>query len=142
MSLIRWLSLWGPVLYSNALSIPPMLATAAFGGELQQVHAGAALREGSSWRAALVPLSLSCLAAVGISFFGWRCRDICSATGFTLLGVANKLLSTLASALLTGQPLSHAGGMCLVGCLFFAAQYRPAPPVAAVEERDRKTKQG
>ena len=98
--------------------------------------------QGSSWRAALVPLSLSCLAAVGISFFGWRCRDICSATGFTLLGVANKLLSTLASALLTGQPLSHAGGMCLVGCLFFAAQYRPAPPVAAVEERDRKTKQG
>ena len=73
---------------------------------------------------------MACVAGVAISYFGWRCRQICSATGFTILGVANKLLSVLGNALLRAdaKPISPPGAACLVGCLLLAAQYRPARP--------------
>lgn len=126
VSRLQWKSMWGPVAYSNGLSIPPMMVTAAFAGELSSLRNGTALAQGSSWHAASLPLALSCVVAVSISFFGWRCRATCSATGYTILGVVNKLLSIIASALLTDRPLTAQGAACLVGCLCTAALYHPA----------------
>ena len=106
-------------------SLPPMLAMALATGEPSRLHE----QLSAEWlpAKALLPLGLSCVGAVTISFFGWRSRAICSATGYTVLGVANKLLSILGSALLTDKPLSAAGAACLVSCLVLAALYRPGP---------------
>ena len=110
---------WGPVLYTNGLSIPPMLLASAMAGDVQRLG-------DIDWRAAAAPLLISCFGSLTISYFGWRCRSVCTATRFTILGVTNKLLSVLLSALLLhDRRLSPAGGLCLVGCLVFAALYRP-----------------
>lgn len=140
VSSMKWQSMWGPVAYSNGMSLMPMLTAALFEGELSALAEGTALNPESSWRSALVPLFLSVLAAISISFFGWRCRAICTATGFTILGIANKLLSTLASALLTDRPLSARGAAFLVGCLCFAAMYRPAPLAGDSEAQAARAK--
>ena len=90
---LQWRSHWGPVLYSNSLSIPHQLSVGIATGELS------ALR-GVTWSAAHVGiLALTCVLGVSISYFAWGARSAVSATSFTLLGIANKLLSVLGGAL-------------------------------------------
>ena len=139
VSRLQWGSMWGPVAYSNGLSIPPMLATAAFAGELNSLYDGTALGAGTTWRDASLPIALSCVAAISISFFGWRCRQLCSATGFTILGVVNKLFSTIASAFLTDRPLTIQGAACLVGCLCSAALYQPRAGLSGKDVKSGKS---
>ena len=140
---LSWRSMWGPVLYTNALSLPPMLALAALTGEFEQLRA-------SQWRpaawggeqmASLLMVVLACVSGISISYYGWRSRQICTATQFTVLGVANKLLAVLGSAVLSDHPLSPLGALCLVGCLVLAASYRPAPLRADAVQSERVTSQ-
>ena len=127
---LSWRSMWGPVLYTNALSLPPMLVAAAATGELHRLrafHEQGTADLYANWKEGLLPLSLTCVASVLISYYGWRSRQLCTATTYTILGVANKLLSIMGSALLTGKALSPTGALCLICCLLLAASYRPAP---------------
>eukprot|EP00966_Prymnesium_polylepis_P181824 4212006-Prymnesium_polylepis.1 len=72
-------------------------------------------------------LLLTCAQSIAISYFGWRCRSMVSATGYTVIGVANKMLTVLGSVLLTDQRSSPVGIACLLGCLLAASLYRQAP---------------
>jgi drug/metabolite transporter (DMT)-like permease len=138
---LDWKSMWGPVLYTNGMSLPPMMVTAALTGELTRVRGEGAFDGWAFWGRVLPPLCLSCAAAVSISYYGWRCRALCSATGYTVLGVANKLVSVLLSALLFGRPLCLQGAACLLCCLLLASMYRSAPPrsVAGAGEVRKKS---
>ena len=52
----------------------------------------------AEWRLRGVMLYLlSCVFGIAISFTGWRCRALVSATCYTVLGVANKMLTVLAN---------------------------------------------
>ena len=52
----------------------------------------------AEWRQRGVMLYLlSCVFGIAISFTGWRCRALVSATCYTVLGVANKMLTVLAN---------------------------------------------
>ena len=42
-------------------------------------------------------LLLTCVLGFGLSYFGWNCRRVISATAFALLGIANKVLSLIAA---------------------------------------------
>ena len=54
-----------------------------------------------------------------------------SATSYTVIGVVNKLLTVLGSALVTDRSASTCGIGCLIGCLVTATLYRQAPLLAS-----------
>ena len=61
------------------------------------------------WRQRGVMLYLlSCVFGIAISFTGWRCRALVSATCYTVLGVANKMLTVLANIIVWDDHASPA----------------------------------
>eukprot|EP00966_Prymnesium_polylepis_P030925 719545-Prymnesium_polylepis.2 len=117
---LDWSSPWGPVLYSNSLGIPHQLLIAFASGE-------AAALGTVEWRPIpILVLGLTCVLGVSISYFSWSTRALVSATSFTLLGIANKLLS-VAGAALIWEPPSVLSATLLVTCLVGAACYKQPP---------------
>eukprot|EP00440_Ansanella_granifera_P036595 gb/GFBE01039702.1/.p1 GENE.gb/GFBE01039702.1/~~gb/GFBE01039702.1/.p1 ORF type:complete len:361 (+),score=65.44 gb/GFBE01039702.1/:1-1083(+) len=112
---------WGSVLYTNAMAIGPMLLLAIVSGEaarLQDVTFDA-----SSVRALL----LSCSAGIAISWAGWNCRSLTSATTYTLLGVVCKFFSVILNVMIWDKHASPVGISWLIVCLVASAAYRQAP---------------
>jgi len=72
-------------------------------------------------------LLLSCAIGVAISYLGWRARSLVTATCYTVLGVANKMLTVLANAMVWDQRASLSGMAFLCVCLIGAAGYKQAP---------------
>ena len=63
----------------------------------------------AEWRQRGVALyALSCVFGIAISFTGWRCRALVSATCYTVLGVANKMLTVLANVIVWDDHASPA----------------------------------
>lgn len=69
-------------------------------------------------------VAVSCLFGLGISFFGFSTRRLVSATGFTVMGCTNKLLTLLVNSLVwsqhatyMGQARSHCSRRPPIGCL-------------------------
>jgi hypothetical protein len=48
----------------------------------------------------ILPVALFCLFGLSISFFGLSCSQAISATGFTVLGIVNKLLTVVVNLLI------------------------------------------
>ena len=128
---------WGPVVYSNVLSIPYQVAIAIATHEEQ-------ILLGVEWTASTVGLLLaSCVLGLCLSYFGWCCRDAVSATAFALLGIANKVLSLIAAALIWEPPSLLSTGF-LVVCLAAAALYaqpRFMPGVTLEPSSERSNQQ-
>jgi hypothetical protein len=72
-------------------------------------------------------LLLSCVIGVGISYTGWRLKDLVSATTFTLVGVLNKMATIALSALAFPGSTSVQGCVALVACVMFGLAYKDAP---------------
>ena len=117
---LEFASLWGPTLYTNTFAILPMASI----GLLTSEHAKL---EVSHEPAAYALLVLSCVVGVAISYLGWRARSMVSATCYTVLGVANKMMTVLANVLLWDKHATPAGLVSLLGCLLGAACYQQAP---------------
>ena len=77
--------------------------------------------EGARW------LLLSCCIGVGISYSGWRLKDLVTATTFTLVGVLNKMATIALSALAFPGATSARGCVALLACLLFGVAYQDAP---------------
>jgi len=129
---LQWRSMWGPVLYTNLLATPVMCMFGLVGGE------GPRLLEAEWHQRAVLLYGLSCVFGIAISFTGWRCRALVSATCYTVLGVANKMLTVLANIIVWDDHATPAGLACLVGCLCCATAYRPAPLRAKEHEHDQE----
>jgi len=119
---LKFKSLWGPTIYTNALAVLPMLAVGLLSSEASR--ADSAVWSGST----LLLLAVSCIIGTAISFFGWYCRSLVTATCYTVLGVANKMLTVLANLLLWDKHASPVGIACLLVCLAGATAYKQAPP--------------
>jgi len=113
---------WGPTLYSNSLSLLPMAAIGLAASEAETVRTSQ-LSTGS-----VALLALSCVVGVAISFTGWYCRSLVTATCYTVLGVANKMVTVLANLLIWDKHASPVGLASLAVCIFAAASYQQAPP--------------
>ena len=122
-------TMWGPTMYTNTLSLPPMLTIGVLSGEHLRLPTAV-------WTPYLVFLvTISCVIGVSISYTGWRARSLITATCYTVLGVANKMLTVLANAFVADDRASAVGVGCLVACLLCAAAYSLEPPRRAEEKR-------
>ena len=158
---IAFQSKWGPVLYTNGLSILPMFAWGVINGELSQ------LRDVRSPKA--VPLVLlTCVVGTAMSYVVFRAMAIFSATrcdrasnppwvhqsthglpivarSMAVFGVANKAITVFCNyVLLPNNHASHFGIGATLVCLSGAAFYRESPLVkdlpGGVESRSASTR--
>ena len=114
-------TVWGPTLYTNTISVAPMATIGILTDEVTKFGR-------SEWTSVSIALLLlSCAIGVAISYLGWRARSLVTATCYTVLGVANKMLTVLANAMVWDQRASVTGMMFLCVCLVGAAGYKQAP---------------
>ena len=77
----------------------------------------------SEWSLAVTGVVVSCVFGLGISFFGFSVRRKISATGFTVMGCTNKLLTLLVNTLAWDRHASPAGQACLLVCIAGGVAY-------------------
>lgn len=109
--------IWGRVLYTNALSLPGLLALAVVAREPFHFRQVEATPQAFFW------LALSCVVGLGISWAGWNCRDKTSATQYTLIGLVCKLLTVLLNMLFWDKHASLQGMVWLLVCLGISTLY-------------------
>jgi len=112
---IELVSLWTPVLYTNTFSIIPAMLVCYFAGELNPERPD----DLQITNASLLWLGLSCVIGIGISWAGFWCQSLVSATKYTVVGVMNKMLTVTLNVLVWDKHASPAGifalGLCLIG---------------------------
>jgi drug/metabolite transporter (DMT)-like permease len=140
------LNTWGLVLYNNleALLLFPLELLVM--GELKKIKHE--ITDESDWHTfqVILPVGLSCLFGLAISFFGFSCRRAISATGFTVLGIVNKLLTVVINLIIWDKHSSLVGTIGLLICLTGGVMYqqfakeKPKPanePVQDIEEQQK-----
>uniref|UniRef100_A0A0D9VR86 Sugar phosphate transporter domain-containing protein n=1 Tax=Leersia perrieri TaxID=77586 RepID=A0A0D9VR86_9ORYZ len=138
------LNTWGLVLYNNleALMLYPLEMLLM--GELNQMKIDSS--NTTNWLSfdVILPVALSCLFGLSISFFGFSCRRAISATGFTVLGIVNKLLTVVINLLIWDKHASLVGTIGLLICMSGGVLYQQsttkpkAPKVEPKEESDEE----
>ncbi len=83
---------------------------------------------------------MSCVIGVGISYTGWRLKDLVTATTFTLVGVLNKMATIALSALAFPGSTSMQGCVALVVCVLFGLAYKDAPLRGGLPSRGGSSK--
>ena len=137
------------VFYNNALSLPPTAALCFVMGEHRDLgrcvvfHRASYYQRRSLTRFRSIELSplgfrwllLSCVIGVGISYTGWRLKNLVTATTFTLVGVLNKMATIALSALAFPGTASLQGCAALVACIMFGLAYKDAPLRSSLSTR-------
>eukprot|EP00249_Psilotum_nudum_P006399 c19717_g1_i1 orf=226-1407(-) len=112
------LNTWGLVLYNNLEALLLFPFELLIMGEGRQL-ADEKMKQSIDWFSFLVwlPVALSCVFGLAISFFGFSCRRAISATGFTVLGVVNKLLTVVINLIIWDRHSSPLGTIGLLICI-------------------------
>ncbi|KAL1813868.1 hypothetical protein DCAR_0626253 [Daucus carota subsp. sativus] len=140
------LNTWGLVLYNNleALLLFPLELLVM--GELKKIKHE--ITDESDWYSfqVVLPVGLSCLFGLAISFFGFSCRKAISATGFTVLGIVNKLLTVVINLVIWDKHSTFVGTIGLLICMSGGVMYQQfssTKPKAAkdVEVQESKEEQ-
>jgi len=114
-------AVWGSSLYQNILGIAPLFCLALMAGEGNNVGTFKFSPVGGLW------LGLTCVVGLAISYTGWDCRNKTSATTFTVVGVACKLLTLLINIMVWDKHATPVGTGWLVLCIVAGFWYRQAP---------------
>ena len=107
-----------PIEDSGSATLARRMLTAA-GSALD----GAAEVGVSEWTLPVTGVVVSCVFGLGISFFGFSVRRKISATGFTVMGCTNKLLTLLVNTLAWDRHASASGQACLLVCIAGGVAY-------------------
>jgi GDP-mannose transporter len=127
---IQLKSLWTPVLFTNTLSIVPALMLGTLSGEFSHAR----LSQISIGSMGLVWLLLSCVIGIGISWAGFLCQSLITATAYSVVGVMNKMLTVTVNVLIWDKHASPAGISSLLVCLVGGSLYQQAPARAKPAE--------
>ena len=114
-------SMWSSVLYTNGLSCAPTSAIGLVSGEYARLGAVEWTTHGIFW------LATSCVVGTGISWVGFKCQSVITATAYTVVGVVNKMLTVLLNVLIWDAHASSSGIASLVVCVLGGAFYQQAP---------------
>lgn len=114
-------SIWSPVLYTNVLAIVPTAVIGGLSGDFASIG-------DTKWTSqGLLMLALSCVAGTGISWAGFKCQSVVTATAYTVVGVMNKLLTVLINVTIWDKHASAGGIVALCVCLGGGSLYQQAP---------------
>ncbi|CAL9074733.1 unnamed protein product [Musa textilis] len=118
------LNTWGLVLYNNleALLLFPLELLVM--GELNQMKSAVSDGTDRFSIGVVLPVALSCLFGLSISFFGFSCRRAISATGFTVLGIVNKLLTVVINLMIWDKHSTFVGTVGLLICMLGGVLYQ------------------
>lgn len=118
------LNTWGLVLYNNLEALLLFPLELLIMGELKKIKHE--ITDESDWYsfAVVLPVGLSCLFGLAISFFGFSCRRAISATGFTVLGIVNKLLTVVINLVVWDKHSTFVGTVGLMICLIGGVMYQ------------------
>ncbi|XP_049409988.1 GDP-mannose transporter GONST3-like [Solanum stenotomum] len=144
------LNTWGLVLYNNLEALLLFPIELLIMGELKKIKHE--IEDESDWHSfqVVLPVALSCLFGLAISFFGFSCRRAISATGFTVLGIVNKLLTVVINLVIWDKHSKLIGTVGLLICMSGGVMYQQStsnkpkdvkdvnPQVSAEEEEQQK----
>ncbi|GAB2277619.1 GDP-mannose transporter gonst3 [Dionaea muscipula] len=118
------LNTWGLVLYNNLEALLLFPLELLIMGELKKIKHE--ISDESDWYSfgVVLPVGLSCLFGLSISFFGFSCRRAISATGFTVLGIVNKLLTVVINFLIWDKHSTFVGTVGLLICMLGGILYQ------------------
>ncbi|KAF9609781.1 hypothetical protein IFM89_018229 [Coptis chinensis] len=118
------LNTWGLVLYNNLEALLLFPLELLIMGELKKIKHE--ITDESDWYSFVVvlPVGLSCLFGLAISFFGFSCRRAISATGFTVLGIVNKLLTVVINLIIWDKHSTVVGTIGLLICMGGGIMYQ------------------
>lgn len=138
------LNTWGLVLYNNLEALMLFPVELLIMGELKKIEHD--ISDETDWHPlyVIVPVGLSCLFGLAISFFGFSCRRAISATGFTVLGIVNKLLTVVINLFIWDKHSTLVGTVGLLICMGGGILYqqsttkKPEPAKAEVQASDEE----
>lgn len=136
------LNTWGLVLYNNLEALMLFPLELLIMGELKKIKHE--ISDESDWHtlAVVLPVGLSCLFGLAISFFGFSCRRAISATGFTVLGIVNKLLTVVINLIIWDKHSTFVGTVglliCMVGGILYQQSTSNKPKPAQTQESDEE----
>ncbi|XP_050208492.1 GDP-mannose transporter GONST3-like [Mercurialis annua] len=141
------LNTWGLVLYNNLEALLLFPLELLIMGELKKIKHE--ITDETDWYSfgVILPVGLSCLFGLSISFFGFSCRRAISATGYTVLGVVNKLLTVVINLVIWDKHSTFIGTVGLLICMVGGIMYqqstsKPKPsPAVETEESDNEEQQ-
>jgi len=133
---IKLRSLWTPVLYTNTLSVIPALTVGIIAGEFhpERLQAIEMTAPACFW------LGLSCFVGVCISWAGFWCQSLITATAYTVVGVMNKMLTVTVNVLIWEKHATSSGIISLVICLIGGSLYQQAPKIESAPEAEKLVK--
>lgn len=141
ISTVKMTSIWGSVLYANALSLFPMFILGAINNEFDYIHVHAFVTD-LAYANTCTTLLFTCIGATLIGYTGWQCRGMISATSYTLVGVVSKFVTIfLNMVLLDGvgststSTVSAYRVLAVCGCLASGLLYEQAPRVDSTRTR-------
>ncbi|KAF3433153.1 hypothetical protein FNV43_RR24255 [Rhamnella rubrinervis] len=140
------LNTWGLVLYNNLEALLLFPLELLIMGELKKIKHE--ISDQSDWYTfeVLLPVGLSCLFGLSISFFGFSCRRAISATGFTVLGIVNKLLTVVINLVIWDKHSTLVGTVGLLICMLGGVMYQQSTsnkpkPVQEVKAQETEEEQ-
>ncbi|GLT47121.1 hypothetical protein SLA2020_208380 [Shorea laevis] len=135
------LNTWGLVLYNNLEALLLFPLELLIMGELKKIKHEISYE--SDWYSfqVVLPVGLSCLFGLAISFFGFSCRRAISATGFTVLGIVNKLLTVVINLVIWDKHSTFVGTMGLLICMFGGVMYQQSTSNKPKAGKDAKAQE-
>ncbi|KAG6406439.1 hypothetical protein SASPL_134041 [Salvia splendens] len=138
------LNTWGLVLYNNLEALMLFPVELLIMGELKKIEHE--ITDESDWYSfgVVLPVGLSCLFGLAISFFGFSCRKAISATGFTVLGIVNKLLTVVINLIIWDKHSTLVGTIGLLICMGGGIMYqrstsgKPKPAKEGAQQIDEE----
>jgi GDP-mannose transporter len=123
---------WGRSFYNNFLGTVPCFCLLLFFGENTKVKDILETQVISFGTVAIV--AFSCAVGLGISIAGFMCRELISATSFSVVGNMNKVLAVFINFMIWDYHASSAGLISLSICLAGGAYYSKVK-----QDQQRKT---
>lgn len=122
---------WGRSFYNNILATIPVLIMSFIAGENDKL-----VDEKEAFtNLTYIMVGLSCVMGLGISISGFACRELISATSFSVVGNMNKVLTVVINFIAWDSHTSMSGLACLSICIVGGALYAK---VRQDEENERK----